>query len=359
MPAPPPVASPSSSRGCAGSAALLAFGLGALLAALALMQPLSWWSWALAVGLLLLGGGALARQRRILAAGATLVLVPWLLRVWLVQGDEHTTLLTLPNGDGARLLSRLYPESDGALAAAALLSWRESLRDPEAAKFPDILQHAYARTEPPASRLPTPAIATYLGLQRPQAFDAVLIRPPEQRVSPDAAVVFLHGYAGNFYVYCWEMAQAAAAANLVTICPSTGPRAAWWEPSGAETLVHTLDYAHRIGMNRIYLAGLSNGAAGASELSLTYRDRLAGVVLVSGARAARAPSLPVLVIQGATDQMMPAASARAYARGKTNVQYHERPGGHFIFLSDSTGVRPVIARFLSGLEQQATKLRRP
>lgn len=316
----------------------------------------------MAVGLTLLVVGLLlltfqrAAALRLLAAGALLVLGPWLARVALVKGTEQTRLTTLPGDLGPRLLSRIYPEADGTLAAASALRLGGGLRDPEANKLASILREAYERAEPSAGMFPTPAIATYLGLQGPQGFDTIVIRPPEGRVAPDGAVVFLHGYAGNFYVYCWELAQAAAAANLVTLCPSMGPSGAWWEPSGEETLRATLDYAHTIGMNRVYLSGLSNGAAGASVFALKYPERLAGLVLIAGMRAELAPALPVLVVQGAADRMMSAAVARAYAQRSSNVKYQELPGGHFIFLSDYYKVRPMIAQFLSDLEKRATVL---
>jgi pimeloyl-ACP methyl ester carboxylesterase len=323
---------------------------------------LSWWSAVLAIGLVLLVLGLFVvhAQRslgyRLLAAGGLLVLGPWLGRAVLVRGSEQARLTTLPADTGARLLSRLYPEPDGAIAMAGLLTALGRVKDDEAAQLPQILRAAYERTEPNAATQPTPAIATYLGLQSPSSFDTIVIRPPEQRVAADGAVVFLHGYAGNFYVYCWELAQAAAAANLLTLCPSTGPSGAWWEPSGEQTMLATLDYAHAIGMNRFYLAGLSNGAAGASVLALKHQKRLAGLLLVSGMRAEQPPELPVLVVQGAADKMMPASYARAYAARGAHVKYHELAGGHFLLLSEFERVRPAIAAFLSELEKKATAL---
>jgi pimeloyl-ACP methyl ester carboxylesterase len=351
-------------RGCAAALGILLAAPAAALSFAWLSSGLSWWSALLALGLVLLVLGLLfvhaspGLSHRLLAAGGLLVLGPWLVRVVWVRGSEQARVTTLPGDGGSRLVSRLYPEGDGSLAAAALLRAVGGLRDAESAEFPNILKEAYARTNPSAQSLPTPAIATYLGLQSPTGFDTIVIRPPEQRVAADAAVVFLHGYAGNFYVYCWEMAQAAAAANLLTLCPSTGPAGAWWEANGEQTLLATLDYAHDIGMNRVYLAGLSNGAAGASMLALQHQRRLAGLVLVSGMRAETPPSLPVLVVQGATDKMMPAAYARTYAARGANVKYHEIRGGHFVFLSEVERVRPLIAEFLGALEKRATALPR-
>jgi pimeloyl-ACP methyl ester carboxylesterase len=349
-------------RGCASALGLVLLAPAGALSYAWLSSGLSWWSAVLAMGLVLLALGLLVvhAQRgighRLLAAGGLLVLGPWLGRVVFVRGSEQTRLTTLPADTGARLLSRLYPETDGTLAMAGLLSSMGSMRDSETSRFPTILKEAYARTEPNAANHPTPAIATYLGLQSPGGFDTIVIRPPEQRVAADGAVLFLHGYAGNFYVYCWELAQAAAVANLLTLCPSTGPSGAWWEASGEQIVTATLDYAHAIGMNRVYLAGLSNGAAGASVLSLQHQKRLAGLVLISGMRAEGPPPLPVLVVQGSSDEMMPASHARAYAARGTNVTYHEVVGGHFVFLSKFEQVRLTVAQFLSELEKKATAL---
>jgi pimeloyl-ACP methyl ester carboxylesterase len=351
-------------RGCASAFALLLLPATAVLAYAAVSYGLSWWSAALALGLALLVVGLFVVHAqaelawRLLAAGALLILGPWLVRALLARGSEQTRLTSLPSDSGASLLGRLYPESDGALAAAGLLGAVGGLKDPQSAEFANILRQAYARTDPPATMFPTPAIATYLGLQSSSSFDAIVIRPPAQRVAADAAVVFLHGYAGNFYVYCWEMAQAAAAANLLTLCPSLGPDGKWWLAHGSATLKVTLEYAHSIGMNRIYLAGLSNGAAGASVLAREHQPRLAGLVLISGTRASEPPALPTLVIQGSSDQMMPAALSRAYAARSERANYRELAGGHFIFLSEHDRVRPLIAQFLSGLEKRATALPR-
>jgi predicted esterase len=144
----------------------------------------------------------------------------------------------------------------------------------------------------------------------------------------------------------------------MTLCPATGPQGAWWDDDGDATLKATLDYAHDIGMNRVYLAGLSNGAAGASVLAHKYSARLSGLVLISGMRAETPPAMPVLVVQGSTDRMMSAPYARSYAARGANVSYREIAGGHLIFLSEVDQVRPLIAQFLSGLEQRATALPR-
>jgi pimeloyl-ACP methyl ester carboxylesterase len=80
------------------------------------------------------------------------------------------------------------------------------------------------------------------------------------------------------------------------------------------------------------------------------------LLLVSGTRAEAPPALPVLIVQGADDQMMPATSARAYAARGSRVKYHQIAGGHLVFLSRFHDVRPAIAQFLADLEKKATAL---
>lgn len=224
-----------------GATALGSFALSCGLACLA--WGLSLYSWLLSLGLALcalaLGRVAPGREltpssRRtrswLVLTGLALVLAPPLLRAALVRGDARVSLRLFPTDSGPRLLDTLFPESDGCLLAAGWLSLRRSLRDEEAARFHAIMAEAYARLEPTASAVPTPAIATYLGLQTASAFDTIVIEP--ERRQAQAALIFLHGYAGNFYVYCWEIAQAAAQAGLLTVCPSVSARGRLVERSG-------------------------------------------------------------------------------------------------------------------------------
>ncbi len=341
----------------------------ALLAALGLLPGLFvltfavlafhlYWTAHLALGLAALTAAmfawVLARRwaRLAFVASLALLFVPLFARALLARGTDDTRLTLLPGDRGTRLVNTLFPERDGCLFAAGMLGAMGGLKDDEASDFHAILERAYARVDTPSLRTPTPAIATYLGMQTPTDFDAMAIAPPSgaKSASVTGAVVFLHGFAGNFHVYCWEFAQAAGAANLLTICPSLDADGAWWTSRGDDTLKQTLRYLRDQGIERVYLAGLSNGAAGASVLALRHERELSGLVLVSGARAERSPSLPILVVQGSRDRMMPAAYARAYAKRSGQARYHEIPGGHLVFLSKHELVRPVISEFLRSIE---------
>jgi predicted esterase len=351
------------SRLCAGA-------LGLSLAVLAFSWTSSWLSLSLSavsgafgIGLSLLAAGflGLALGVRVmgwcLPLGLLLLIAPPSVRMLTVRGSERANLSVFPGGITTRSINALFPEPDAALLTATLLH-KNDLNDEEAPRFSELLKQAYARTQPSASSMPTPAIATYLGMQTAEAFDSFVIEPPAKGTvaspaSGKGALIFLHGYGGNLYVYCWEAAQAAARAQLLTVCPSTSSAGAWWSEDGHKIFLSTVAYLRGRGVERIYLAGLSNGAAGASTIALRHAKELAGLILVSGVSASSPPAIPTLVIQGARDRMMPAARARAYAAKNPAVNYRELPGGNLVFLSRQREVRAWIAEFLETQEAAA------
>src|SRR5262249_43996698 len=148
---------------------------------------------------------------------------------------------------------------------------------------------------------PSPFLSTYLGLEHPQAFDAVVVEPGTPQPA-QVGVIFLHGFAGNFTMPCWLLAQAARPIGAVTICPSVGWRGDWWTADGEPTLRAPLDCLHSRGVRRIYLAGLSNGAVGASVFAARLQGELAGLILISGSDpSAQLSDLPTLIVQGSND----------------------------------------------------------
>ena len=313
--------------------------------------------WGYAVGLGLLSAGLLAKRWRrwrglsrcglgllVLVAGARLLLVE--------HGDART--VRLPGG-GGRWVNRLVDERDGTLLAAQVLLRSGGLPRRDTAEFVPALEAAFTRLREAQGPVATPAIATWLGLQSPDGFDAVVF-PPEGEAAPTTAVVMLHGYTGNFAVYCWQMARAARPLAALTVCPSVGPAGLWASPQGAKTLARTYAWLAGRGVRRVYLGGLSNGAVGASVLV----DRVAhpglelrGLVLLSGATSrAPAPSVPVLLVQGTHDSMMPARLMREYARRVgPRATLVEVDSGHFAFLDRHETCERAIATWLRERER--------
>jgi pimeloyl-ACP methyl ester carboxylesterase len=194
---------------------------------------------------------------------------------------------------------------------------------------------------------PSPFLATYLGWQRPSAFDALFIYPDDDH-SPLTAVVFLHGFAGNFTYQCWLVGQAGRAAGVLTVCPSMRWSGDWWSEAGEATARATILYLRQQGVANIYLAGLSNGGVGASQLAPRLEADLEGLILISGLLpAAEQTGLPVLIIHSREDERMPVARARAYAAAAgERATYVEMTGDHFLLAKNPAETQTVIAGWL-------------
>lgn len=314
--------------------------------------------WGYAVGFALVAAGLVSRpwrRRRGLTRVGFAVLLLVVLGRMAFAGGTHVETLRLPDG-GHRWVNRIVAERDGTLLAAHALVRSGRVPRSDAREFIPALEAAFDRMDAAEGALATPAVATYLGLQSSKSFDTLVIAPPDG-ATPKAAVVFLHGFAGNFAVYCWQMARAAQAISALTVCPSVGPSGDWWESHGVRTLEATLEWLADQGIRRVYLGGLSNGGAGASVLVSWVshpRIELRGLILVSGAVAqAPTPHVPTLLVQGRTDSMMPTRSMRAFAErlGK-QATYVEVDSGHFAFLDRHAECERAIATWLRQRERK-------
>ena len=94
--------------------------------------------------------------------------------------------------------------------------------------------------------------------------------------------MFLHGYAGNFSLPCWQIAQAVKGSALLTACPSDDLRRrlglCGWRRDGARRGEVQL---RERGITKMVLAGLSNGGY-ASMLAPKLGSTFAGYVFISG-----------------------------------------------------------------------------
>lgn len=319
--------------------------------------------WGYVAGAVLLSSGLLSwpwrKRRGLTRLGLVLLLLTVSARLGLADGQGLRTL-RLPEG-GSRWVNRLVDERDGTLLAGHALLLSGRLPRSDARDFIPALEGAFTRMREAQGLTATPAIATWLGLQSPESFDTVVI-PPEGPEHPDTAVVMLHGYAGNFAVYCWQMARSARAIGALTVCPSVGPMGDWWSERGARTLERTYAWLAKQGVKRVYLGGLSNGGVGASVLVERVAHpglELRGLLLLSGASPkAEPPGLPVLLVEGKHDSMMPARLMREYVRRAGDLgTYVELDSGHFAFLDRYEPCERAIAKWLIDRERDAVPTR--
>ena len=289
-----------------------------------------------------------SRRRRWLALAAALAAVAIVVvRIAATgRGDAAGHMLTLPGAGSSRWLGRLVDEQDVGLAGARVLTWRWPLVREERATLPRAMRAAYVEMRSDLGVTPSPVLDTLLGRQGPAAFDAMVVARADA-VPARSAVVFLHGFAGSFALECWLVARAADAIGAITVCPATGFSGRWSDRDGERTLRATLEYLRARDIRRVYLAGLSNGAAGAAALAPRFGGApLAGLILISGAPAAApAPGLPALVVHGDRDPMASARAARAYA-SQHHARYAGFDAGHFVLLTHRDQTRAAIAAWL-------------
>jgi pimeloyl-ACP methyl ester carboxylesterase len=332
---------------------LLAVAALASLAGIALLGIFAPWSpsgW-FAIGAVATGAIALLIRERAARRGlfaAAFVLVAVLLAVRLVGGESGMIrMLTLPQGTSSRWLGRLLDEQDVALAGARVLASRWPLSADERKGLLPAMHNAYVDMRRDDVVAPSPVLDTLLGRQTVDAFDTLVIEPrAEMRPAPKYGVVFLHGYAGSFTLECWLVAKAAQAVGAVTVCPATGFSGHWRGEAGSRAVRASVEYLRRRGIERVFLAGLSNGAVGASGLASSLAASLSGLILISGAPAdGNNAGLPTLVVHGTDDASASAASARAFAE-RAHATYQGFSGGHFVLLTRREEVRKAIADWL-------------
>jgi pimeloyl-ACP methyl ester carboxylesterase len=281
------------------------------------------------------------RRPRGLARGAVL----GLLAVALVRGCSARSGETLTFSPEPRFVDRLLDEKDVALSGTRVLVAGGMLHD-DAAELPAAMRSAYSKMRDEEGDAPSPVVATYLGMQSSSEFDLLVFAPPRDEPAR-GAVVFLHGFAGNFALPCWQMARAVAPLGVITACPSTRWVGDWWSADGERTVRRTVEMLRARGVSRIVLAGLSNGGYGATRLAPRMRGTFVGVILISGASPdAGPPGIPALVIHGRKDTMADFSEATGYA-ARTGAKLVALDAGHFAMLvrarENDAAVRAFVA----------------
>jgi pimeloyl-ACP methyl ester carboxylesterase len=197
----------------------------------------------------------------------------------------------------------------------------------------------------------SPFLSTALGWQQPESFD-LFVTTSSSSTSQRSGVIFLHGFGGNYAMQCWLFARAAQRSRMSTLCPSVSWRGDWWTAQGEAIVKRTIQQFRQAGVERIYLAGLSNGALGASRLAPRLGTPLAGLILISGADPdAAAPSMPVLIIEGTQDERMPVELVQRFAsKAGANATLRLFDSDHFLLAKRPDEVQQVIADWLAKQE---------
>ncbi|MBN2501250.1 MAG: alpha/beta hydrolase [Anaerolineales bacterium] len=278
--------------------------------------------------------------------GVVLVLGVFAARFVLTTRSDTLELVTLPGEGSGRLLTRLFDERDVVLYALPVARTLGLVTRQEFNTAPETFEQIYAEIATAEGMVPSPFLTTYLLAQSPRRFDLLVLEPDIE--NPDSALVFLHGFGGNFTLQCWLVGQTAQDLGILTICPATRFDGYWWGEYGKRTLETTLDYLKARGVQHVFLAGLSNGGVGASRLALDVAGEIDGLILISGADPGAEPSgIPALVIHATGDERIPVSTARRYAEQAGELgTYVEYAGDHFLLAKRADEVLPEIQAWL-------------
>lgn len=275
------------------------------------------------------------------------------MRVVLAQsnGTSTFTIVTLPQGKETCCLSALIDEQDSLIFGETIFHFIGGDSPREHENITAALYRSYTKIRESQQVFPSPVLSTYLNLQQPDSFDALIIEPEVSR-HPETAIIFLHGYMGNVSAQCWEIAQAVEKFGAVTVCPSTDWTGQWWHPEGEAILRDTFQYLRKQGIEKFYLGGFSNGGFGVSLLisKVSKEDGLAGLFFIDGisdGTSIRATGFPVLVIQAAQDERVPVAGVRQIVEDiGEQAAYVELNGDHFIIIKQPEPVQNAIESWL-------------
>lgn len=285
-------------------------------------------------------------------AGVILVVLIAGLRIFRTQQNANSNIrmIALPEGQAASWVNALVDEQDTLIFGETLFHFIGGDSDSEHYGLTFAFLNAYSEMRERGT-YPSPVISTYLNLQQPDQFDAIIIASDTKK-QPQFALVFLHGYMGNVTAQCWEIAQAVKTLGGMTICPSTGWRGEWWQPEGQAIIQSTFDYVRGQGIPRIYLGGFSNGGFSISRLASQWKDEtgLNGLIFIDGFANGldiREVGLPVLIIEGGQDERVPVTLARQFAQDVGDLgTYVELEGDHFLIMKHPDQVQNAIKEWL-------------
>lgn len=291
------------------------------------------------------------RRHTLLIISGTLLLI-FIAGARIIMGERsNVRMVTLPQKTETRWLSYIVDEQDGLIFGEAFFHLIGGDSRDEHENLSASLFAVYSEMRKDGTVFPSPVPATYLNLQQPKSFDAIIIQP-ENEVGPKFAVIFLHGFMGNVSSQCWVIAQPVKELGGTTVCPSTGWMGQWWEPNGQDILQNTFDYLRSQGIQKIYLGGFSNGGFGLSRIASQFADEkeLSGLFFIDGftnGTAIKEIGLPILIIQGTLDERVPLSVGRQFASeiGEMGT-YAEINSDHFLIMKQPDQVQDVLGEWL-------------
>lgn len=179
------------------------------------------------------------------------------------------------------------------------------------------------------------------------------------------AILYLHGWGGSLLAYPWVLRRAAHARGYAIVAPSYGA-GYWFDDEGIATVERTLQWMAETGrfdMDRVVLAGLSNGGHGVTAAAPAWRWQ--GIAWLSGViEPGEMPEIgaevrvPILVLHGGQEDRVPIEYATAAVEelraGGATVDFDVvEDADHFLLFTHRARVDAAIDRWLGASEKNS------
>lgn len=307
-----------------------------------------------AIGLIL--APRISKYYLAILAGILMVVLVAGIRLFFIrlQAGSDFQIFALPEAKPTSWINILVDKQDTLIFGEALFHQTGGDSNQEHAGLASALATDYAEMRK-AGIFASPVISTYLNLEQPGHFDAVIIKTGTSE-PPKFGLIFLHGYMGNVTAQCWEIAQAVSSLGGLTVCPSTEWRGEWWQPNGQAILKSTFAYLREQGIHKFYLGGFSNGGFSIGHIApqLGSEQGLGGLIFIDGiydGASIKETGLPVLIIEGLQDERVPVAVVHPIAEQiGESVTYAEIDGDHSLIMKHPAAVQSAITNWLEQFE---------
>lgn len=216
-----------------------------------------------------------------------------------------------------------------------------------------LVMDAYTKIGADAAFRNTPSALPYCFSTRKHSTGHYFLYQPETIPEKPVAIVFLHGYGGNFQFYIWVLKEEFPEA--IILAPSWG--ASWARGSPAYLKAMLADAKRRTGagLGKPWLMAISAGGRGGFSIYNQLPETFSGYVCLAslpGTSVARRlrRDLKILMLNGTADAMVPIALARKQAelarQAVPALSIEEIEGNHFFILSKREETFGTIKTFM-------------
>lgn len=248
---------------------------------------------------------------------------------------------------------RTLPESVLVMGALAVGSGELGLSAKQAGSLAPLVKDAYAKIGADPAFRETPSALPFCFATEKQTTGHYFLYRPEEMPDNPVAIVFLHGYGGNFQFYTWVLKEEFP--DAVILAPSWGVSWGDGSPKYVQDMLADARRRTSVGLDKPWLVAISAGGRGGFSIYNKLPAEFSGYVCLASLPGTFAvkrlrPDLKILMLNGTDDGMVPIRLARKQAelarRAVPTLRSQEIEGNHFFLLSNREETFGAIREFM-------------